>query len=68
MPAPFTIVTLTDDDDDEFPVRLPAIYKENRGADIEAALHIANTELIPRHNWNPTGSLKFERIEYYGEG
>jgi hypothetical protein len=60
MPAPFTIVTLQDEDEDEFPIRLPGVYRENKAADIEAALQIAreSSEIRPR------GELTIARIEY----
>lgn len=63
MPAPCTIVKLVADDGDEFPVRLPCVYPENRGADFEAALQIAG-ELVQRGEWRPTGALRPGEIEY----
>ena len=63
MPAPDTIVYLLDEDGDEFPIRLPGIYRENRAADIEAALHIIRTPDVAA-NMKPRGEVKFDRIEY----
>lgn len=62
MPGPMTIVTLLDEDGDEFPVVLPGVYRENRAADAEAALLIIAelTEVRPR------GELRLGGIEYRG--
>jgi hypothetical protein len=62
MPA-LTIVTLVDDDGDEFPIALPGVYLENRGADIEAALQIAQ-EGIAAGKLKPRGELRFLSIKY----
>jgi ribosomal protein S11 len=45
-----TIVTLVDEDGDEFPIRLPGVYVTNRAADYAAALQILaeSVELQPR--------------------
>ena len=61
MPAPMTLVTLKDEDGDEFPIRLPGVYPENRAADYEAALQLLReqTEMAPR------GTIELARIEYY---
>jgi len=67
MAAPFTIVTLVDDDEDEFPVRLPGVYSENRSADVEAAVEIAK-EQAGDGTVSPNGVLRFGRIEYVGAG
>lgn len=58
-----TIVTLVDDDNDEFPIALPGIFKGNREADIESALQIAR-EAIRDGGFRPNGELRFERIEF----
>jgi hypothetical protein len=57
---------LVDDDGDEFPIALPGIYRENRGADIEAALQIAG-EAVAAGSFRPRGGFKCDRIEYVGE-
>ena len=63
MPQPFTTVTLKDEDGDEFPIRLPGVYRDNRAADIEAALQI-----LHEHNaadlQKPNGEVTCDRIEY----
>jgi len=61
MPGPFTIVTLKDDNGDGFPMRLPGVYRENKAADIEAALQLAKEE----PEFSPNGPLVFDFIEYY---
>ena len=66
MSQPFTIVELVDDDGDEFPVRLPGVYRENRAADMEAALQIAN-EHTATGAFTPNGELRVAEITYHGE-
>lgn len=61
MPAPCTIVTILDDDDDEFPIWLPGVFRENRAADVEAALQIVHETKEMR----PRGNVRVGRIEYY---
>ena len=61
-----TVVVLVDDDGDEFPIALPGIFRENRGADILAAHQIAN-EAIEAGQFRPRGVLKCKQIEYVGE-
>jgi hypothetical protein len=63
MPAPSTVVTLVDDDGDEFPVRLPGVYQTNRAADAEAALWLAKEHVAAGH-FTPRGDLIVGRIEY----
>lgn len=58
MPAPFTIVTILDEDGEEFPVRLPGVYPTNKAADVEAALQIARNDL------GLQGELTWGPIEY----
>jgi hypothetical protein len=60
MPAPCTIVYLKDEDGDEFPIRLPGVYRENRAADTEAALQIIREE----SDLKPRGEITLDRIEY----
>lgn len=62
MPQPFTIVTLVDADLDEFPIRLPGVYKENRAADIEAAIQILKetSDLTPAE-----GEIRCRDITYH---
>ena len=60
MAGPFTVVVLVDDDGDEFPVRLPGVYRSNLGADVAAALQIAEQS----DELNPSGVLTFDRVEY----
>jgi predicted RNase H-like HicB family nuclease len=57
---PFTIVTLKDEEGDEFPIRLPGCYPSNRGADIEAALQI----LQETKEFHPKGEVTCTDIEY----
>lgn len=65
MPAPHTIVTLLDEDGDEFPVTLPGVFPTNRAGDQEAALEIA--EGFKRSgDWRPRGELRVGEIEYVG--
>ena len=63
MPAPATIVTLVDADGDEFPIRLPGVYRANRAADTEAALQILNETPSLR----PNGAVTLGGIEYLNE-
>ena len=60
MAQPFTVVTLVDADGDEFPIRLPGCYEQNRGADIAAALQILDEE----HELRPRGEVTVGGIEY----
>jgi hypothetical protein len=60
MPAPSTVITFTDEDGDEFPVRLPGVY-ENRAADVAAGLQIAYEDYKPR------GVLTLKSVEYMNE-
>ena len=62
MAGPFTVVVLVDDDGDEFPIRLPGVYRSNLGADVAAALQIADS---PEYDGlEPRGPLTFDRVEY----
>lgn len=63
MPAPFTIVTLTDDDGDEFPIFLRGVRPSNAGPDAKAALQAA-AKMIALGDINPKGTLKLHSIEY----
>lgn len=63
IPAPSTIVTIVDDDGDTFPIRLPGVYRENRAADIAAALQILSEEPEMR----PRGEVRVGNIEYFNE-
>ena len=67
MPAPMTIVTLHDEDGDEFPFTLPGVYETNRAADCEAALQLA-AEAIRNGSISPHGRLKVAYIAYRGNG
>ena len=60
MPAPITIVTLVDDDGDEFPITLPGVYRSNPNGDVEAALKIANES----SEIKPSGQLRLGAIDY----
>jgi len=62
MPAPCTIVTLVDEDGDEFPIRLPGVYRANQANDIEAAEKILQEEQQMR----PRGKVVVGKIEYVG--
>lgn len=62
MPS-MTVVTLLDEDDDEFPIALPGVFRENRGADIQAAVAIA-AEGIRDGKLRPNGELRLGEIEY----
>jgi hypothetical protein len=66
MPAPFTVVVLADEDGDEFPVRLAGVYRENRGADIKAALQLLRADRR-KDLQKPNGVLSVARIEYVGD-
>ena len=66
MPQPSTVVTLHDEDGDEFPVRLPGVYRENRAADMEAAFQIA-LENVASGDWTPRGKLSVHHISYLNE-
>lgn len=61
MPAPHTLVILEDEDGDEFPVMVPGVYANNRGADIAAALQIIEKDEYTK----PRGELTCKDIEYY---
>jgi hypothetical protein len=63
MPAPSTIIYLKDEDGDEFPIRLPNIYRSNLPADIEAALHIIRQPDMAE-KMHPRGEVEFVRVEY----
>lgn len=67
MPAPSTVVTLVDDDGDEFPIALPGVYPANRAADYEAALQLA-AESIRDGHIAPNGDLRLGSIEYTRRG
>lgn len=60
-----TVVTLVDEDGDEFPIALPGIYPENRGPDIAAALDIA-AEAVRNGQFRPRGEFSCKTIEYVG--
>lgn len=65
MPAPFTIVTFTDADGDEFPVRLhfpPAEYAYERAMEARAA-HKELDFLIEKGELNPTMPVKITKVE-----
>ena len=64
MPAQ-TVVTLVDDDGDEFPIALPGIFPENVSGDKEAAMKIAE-ESIRNGVYRPNGTLRVGRVEYVG--
>jgi hypothetical protein len=63
MSAPFTVVTLVDEDGDTFPVRLPGVYPANRAADFEAALQIVTESA----ELNPRGRVSLFEIDYVGQ-
>lgn len=63
MPAPFTIVTILDEDGDEFPMRLPGVYRGNRAADGLAAIDLLRRDSEMR----PRGELRVGSIEYVGD-
>jgi hypothetical protein len=63
MPQPTTVVTLIDEDGDEFPIRLPGVYRSNRGADIEAAMQILGDDPALQ----PRGTVTARDIEYLNE-
>lgn len=65
MPQPFTVVTLADEDGDEFPIRLPGVYRGNQAADYDAALQIA-AELTKAGEIRPRGDLTLHDIEWVG--
>jgi len=65
-PAPFTVVTFVDDDRDEFPIRLPGVYRNARESDVDAARAIAG-ELVEHGEFRPNGRLELERVEYFGD-
>ncbi len=61
--SPTTVVTFLDEDGEEFPVRLPGVYREYRAADIAAAFQI----LTETEEATPNGKVGFYTIEYFNE-
>lgn len=64
MPAPCMIVTFTDADGDDFPVRVPGDYSPTgpeRGAVVKAARAEAQ-RMIDAGEWRPTLPLKLHGV------
>lgn len=59
MPAPFTIVTLTDDDGDEFPIRVSGSGNDRA---LEQRARIIAQYLIDEGSIAPTGVLRVANI------
>ena len=63
MPAPSTLVVFIDEDADEFPIRLPGVYRENRAADFEAAMQL----LRESDEMQPRGDVAVLEIQYLND-
>ncbi len=61
MPAPSTVVTLVDEDGDEFPIRLDGVTV-NVGIDFDEALWTLQNEMP---EMKPRGRVTLGKIEYF---